>query len=234
MRQKSTFPLVRIGFKRSKRISKVCSYGFESRPGHTDEPDQMPTGRVGRSVAPMHGYGPDGLWFRPMTHHRLGWGLRAGLAVMLGVVGLLPAGFVSPLPATAATSNYVALTPARLLDTRPTNPVVAGGSIDVAVLGHGGVPASGVAAVFVNVTVVSPATDGFLTAWPKGLPQPTASTLNFTSAATIANGALVRVGSNGAISLSVSATTHVLVDVQGYVPSDSTIVSTPPARLLDT
>ena len=169
-----------------------------------------------------------------MTHHRFGRSRRVFLALTLGLVGVFPGALVSPLPAAAAAVNYVALTPARLLDTRPTDPVAALGAIEVAVLGHGGVPAAGVSAVFINVTSVSPLGDGFLTAWPTGLAQPTASTLNFTAGTTVANGALVRVGTNGAISLSVSVATNVLVDVQGYVPSDSTIVTMPAARLLDT
>jgi exo-beta-1,3-glucanase (GH17 family) len=170
-----------------------------------------------------------------MLSQRIGRIVRTTAALALLAVGVL---VISPLavpPAVAAAGpSYVALVPARLLDTRPNNAPGPGGTVDVVVLGRAGVPPSGVAAVFVNVTAVAPSVDGFLTAWPASQTRPNASTLNFATGTTIANGALVRLGANGAISLYVSGATDVLLDVQGYVPTDSAVITMSPLRLLDT
>ena len=116
-------------------------------------------------------------------------------------------------------------TPARLLDTRPggvtfdgqaagVGPLGAASVLNVSVLGRGGVPNSGVGAVVVNVTVVSPSANSYVTVYPTGASRPNASNLNFTTGQTIANMVIVPVGSNGRISLYNNAgQTHLLVDV---------------------
>lgn len=128
---------------------------------------------------------------------------------------------------------YVAVAPSRMLDTRGGTRPAAGSVTDVVISGRGGVPA-GAAAVYVSVTAVDAAGVGYLTVWPSGGTQPVASTLNVTAGATVANGTLVGLGSGGAISLFSSVGAHLLVDVQGYVPTGSSIRTTAPARLLDT
>ena len=65
------------------------------------------------------------------------------------------AGWYAPTPAPVS-----ALTPARVLDTRtgngaPPAPLGAGVAMDVQVTGRGGVPATGVSAVVLNVTVTT-------------------------------------------------------------------------------
>ena len=69
------------------------------------------------------------------------------------------------------------LVPARLLDTRtgtgaPAAKMSAGQTLDLQVTGQGGVPASGVSAVVLNVTATSPTTAGFLTVFPTGVARP--------------------------------------------------------------
>jgi exo-beta-1,3-glucanase (GH17 family) len=170
--------------------------------------------------------------------------VSAALATLPAVLAAAPEAAAAPFAAasdqaaaTAAVSgsSYIALAPERLLDTRNSVVVPAGGTVEVPVLGQAGVPIGGASAVFVNVTVVTPGGDGFLTAWPGGTTQPPTSTLNYASGQTIANGALVRVGTNGRINVAASASTHVLVDVQGYTPSDSPVVPlASAARLVDT
>ena len=54
-----------------------------------------------------------------------------------------------------------------------------GGVLNLTVTGRGGVPASGVDAVAVNVTVTNPTVPSFLTIWPTGEARPTAANLNF-------------------------------------------------------
>lgn len=78
---------------------------------------------------------------------------------------------------TAASGRYNALNPARIVDTRNgtggfVSPVGIGGTISPKVTGVGGVPASGVSAVVLNVTVTEPTTGGFLTVFPNGTTPP--------------------------------------------------------------
>ena len=56
-----------------------------------------------------------------------------------------------------------------------------GSTTSVTVLGTGGVPASGVGAVAVHVTVTGATGSGYVTAYPGGGTAPTASTLNVTA-----------------------------------------------------
>ncbi len=140
----------------------------------------------------------------------------------------------------AVTRDYLAVNPTRLVDTRngvPTATTVrlaAGGSIDIMVIGRGGVPTTNVGAVFINVTAVKPVGPGYLTVFPSGSLQPNASTLNFAAGQVVANGALVAVGTDGRIVVYSSAATDLLVDVQGYAPIAGTVVGVAPSRLLDT
>ncbi len=137
------------------------------------------------------------------------------------------------------------LLPARLLDTRPGQTTIdnqqagtglanAGTVTKVKVVGRGSVPAASVGSVAVNVTAVSPQTSGYVTVWPTGQTQPTASNLNFTTNQTIPNLVISKVGNDGTISIYTSTTTHLIVDIAGYFPTTSTYVGLQPARLLDT
>ena len=78
--------------------------------------------------------------------------------------------------AASANGGFVPLTPARVLDTRsgigaPKAKVASHGTLSFDVAGQGGVPATGVSAVVLNVTVVA-ALDGsgYITAFPGGAP----------------------------------------------------------------
>ena len=145
-----------------------------------------------------------------------------------------------------SASTYTGLSPARLLDTRPGGAttdgqfsgggaVPAGQSLDLTVTGRGGVPASGVGAVVLNVTATDPTAAGFVTVYPTGSTRPTASNLNFTAGESIPNLVIAKVGAGGKVSLyNFSGTTDLVVDVLGYFPSASTYTGLSPARLLDT
>jgi hypothetical protein len=90
-----------------------------------------------------------------------------------------------------------------------------------------------------NVTVVpSTGTLGYLTIWPAGQPQPVVSTMNSVDGRVKANAAIVPAGNNGAVSIYVTDTTNVIVDVNGYFapPTGSTLAfyPLPPCRVADT
>ncbi|MFT3792480.1 MAG: hypothetical protein QM741_15775 [Rudaea sp.] len=147
---------------------------------------------------------------------------------------------------TPTTSPFVALNPARLLDTRGgaqtvdaqyagTGALYADNQIDLAVLGRGGLPAAGVGAVALNVTATNPSAPGYVTVWPGDASRPLASNLNFTTGRTTPNLVVVKVGANGLVSLFNSAgLTDLIADVVGYFGATSSLTATTPARLLDT
>ena len=153
------------------------------------------------------------------------------------------AGYFRPyLPTLGAA--YTPLPPERLLDTRsgngrPAGGVDAGATVILQVTGRGGVPATGVSAVVLNVTVTEPDSVGFLAAYPSAEARPLASNLNWRAGDTVANLVVVKVGSGGKVNLYSSGSAHVIADVAGWYGADgSTPVGTytelAPSRILDT
>ena len=153
--------------------------------------------------------------------------------------------------AAAATSfpgapgSFVALTPARVLDTRSSigasGPVQAGGTVSLAIAGSGGVPAAGAGAVVLNVTVTETKAPGYITVYPSGTSVPTASNLNFVAGETIPNLVTVKLGVDGKVMLtnSSSASVQMVADVAGYYTGGTPTVAgaysaLAPSRLLDT
>jgi hypothetical protein len=141
--------------------------------------------------------------------------------------------------------GFQSLVPARLLDTRPgtttidgafagTGTIGAAAPLDLLVTGRGGVPASGVGSVVLNVTVTAPAVGGYITVWPTGDTRPNASNLNFATGQTIANLVVAKVGTGGRVSLFTDSTAvHVIADVVGFAnPAGVSAIN--PQRLLDT
>lgn len=156
-------------------------------------------------------------------------------------------GAVSAVVTPQAGGTYHALSPVRILDTRNgtggvSSPIGPAGMLTLQVAGRGGVPASGVSAVTLNVTVTDTTASSFLTLWPAGTPLPVVSNLNWVPGETVPNLVEVALGIGGQVSLfNLAGSTDVVVDVEGYV-GDSTNSSGPvgmfnglvPARLLDT
>ena len=108
--------------------------------------------------------------------------------------------------------------PARLLDTRSTSsPLGPAGVVSLQVTGNGGIPASGVSGVVLNVTVTGGTQPSFVTAWPSGSARPGASNLNFTGGATIANRVVVKLSSAGKVDFyNLQGSVHLIVDVNGW------------------
>ncbi len=156
-----------------------------------------------------------------------------------------PSATPTPTPDPNATyGHYHPLTPARILDTRDgtgqpgPGTVGPGETITVDVTNQGGVPALGVTAVAVNVTVTGPTATSYLTVFPAN-PRPTASNLNFVLNQTVANLVIVKVGSDGNIRIYNNAgDVHVIADVVGWFGDNSAGASRfralSPVRILDT
>jgi hypothetical protein len=164
------------------------------------------------------------------------------------VVDLLGS-FATAANTSGGAGHFNPLTPARITDTRAGSgqpnagkTIGAGLSLTVQVTGAGGVPATGVSAVVMNVTEADNTAGGFLTAYPQGTTAPTASNLNFVPGQVVANRVIVPVSASGQINiLNHAGNTDVVVDVNGYF-SDSTGAATAgslfnpvtPARVVDT
>ncbi len=135
--------------------------------------------------------------------------------------------------------QFVTVPPCRLVDTRQTGgPIQGGTSRNFAVpqLGGCGIPTTA-AAYSLNVTVAPHGSLGYLTIWPEGEIQPFVSTINSPDGRTKANAAIVPSG-NSAVSVYVTNTTDVILDIDGYftAPGAGTLqfYSLPPCRLVDT
>ena len=141
---------------------------------------------------------------------------------------------------------FQSLTPARVLDTRsgvgaPVAKVGPNATVHLQVAGAGGVPASGVSAVVLNVTVTAPTRGGHLTVHADGTALPVASNLNFEPGQTVPNLVVAPVGGNGRVAMQNGSwgTLDLVADVAGYILSGTpaqpgAFASLAPARLLDT
>jgi uncharacterized repeat protein (TIGR03803 family) len=140
--------------------------------------------------------------------------------------------------------QFVPLAPCRVVDTRKPDgpfggPAIAGHTARSFALPQGDCGIPNTATVYsVNVTAVPHSQLGYLTIWPTGQSQPTVSTMN-SDGRIKANAAIVPAGTGGAVSIYVTDTTDVVLDVNGYFTA-TTPVSTyefyplPPCRLVDT
>ncbi len=129
--------------------------------------------------------------------------------------------------AASALGNVQPLAPARIVDTAiglgvPRAPLAGVHPLDVAVLGRGGVPATGVSAVVLNVTVASAQHSGYLSVYPSGGSRPGTSNLNFSAGRTVAGLVVVPVGADGKVTVYSGSTGSIrlVADVQGYVLGD--------------
>src|SRR5665648_930935 len=164
--------------------------------------------------------------------------------VMLGV--LATSAPVGAAAAVAVPGGFTSLTASRLLDTRtgvgaPKAPVAAGGTVALQITGRGGVPASGVSAVVLNVTVTAPTSVGYLTVYADGTTRPGVSNLNFVADQSVPNLVIARVGTGGRVALfnGWPGTLQLIADVSGYYVAGAPSVpggftSLAPIRLLDT
>ena len=150
------------------------------------------------------------------------------------------------------TDKYVAISPARILDTRKgigtggtVAQIPAKGSVTLTVAGSdsGTIPSTGVSAVAMNLTAVGGTKNGVITAFPTGESTPTVSNLNYSTGQTIANMSIVPVSSSGQVTFynNSSGSVDLLADADGYYSSTTTVstasayvAQAEPIRILDT
>jgi hypothetical protein len=123
------------------------------------------------------------------------------------------------------TPSFTPITPSRVFDTRPGE----GGLRTVSKLKISGptelrvkltdlsglVPASGVGAVSLNVTVTEAGGSGFVTVYPCGT-RPNASSLNYVAGQTVPNAVIAPVSPSGEVCFYSQAPVHLLADVNGW------------------
>jgi hypothetical protein len=140
---------------------------------------------------------------------------QSSLDVVADINGYLPAG-----------ASYTPVVPERLLETRPAGQTGYSGAkpgadstIELAVIGVGATQVPpGTSAVVLNVTGVSPESDGFVTVWPCGSPRPTASNLNLAAGGIVPNLVMTKVGTAGKVCIYTQASAHIVADINGYWP----------------
>ena len=120
-----------------------------------------------------------------------------------------------------AAGRMVALSPGRVLDTRDGTGVaaarVAQAPISLKLTGVAGVPTSGVSAVLLNVTVVNPTMQTYVTVYPGGGQRPVASNLNASRGQVVPNSVVARLGPDGTVLIyNNSGTVDLVADVMGY------------------
>ena len=140
--------------------------------------------------------------------------------------------------------RYTPVSPARLLDTRngtgrggAVGQVPAGGTIELAVTGVGGVPSTGVATVMLNVTATElRGPDTHVDVFPSGEPRPATSNLNVTSGESVANLVMAKVANGRVMLYNNAGSVDLVADVQGWFGpgAATTYGSTAPVRDLDT
>ncbi|MDA8379937.1 MAG: IPT/TIG domain-containing protein [Actinomycetota bacterium] len=149
-----------------------------------------------------------------------------GIDVVVDVEGYVTVG---------AGDSYEGFAPERICDTRPNNPSNLTGPaaqcnakhlspttpLTIEATGFPGVPTSGVAAVALSVTVADSAGPGWITVYPAASPRPVASALNVARGAAATNGVVVPVAASGAITIAGDLSAQVIVDVAGWIGTDS-------------
>ena len=121
--------------------------------------------------------------------------------------------------------SFTAVSPSRVFDTRPgegglrtVSKVKISGATELKVKLtdlSGLVPASGVGAVSLNVTVTQPDGAGYVTVYPCGT-KPNASSLNYVAGETIPNAVIAPVSAQGEVCFFSTQPTHILADVNGW------------------
>jgi hypothetical protein len=122
-----------------------------------------------------------------------------------------------PIETPAGATMLYLVTPCRVHDTRDSgSPVENGTTRSVAVAGSCGVPA-GAVAVSANITVVAPASPGWISLYPADVAWPGTSTLNYRTARTRANASVVTLSADGVLNVkNAGSTVHVIIDVTAY------------------
>ena len=131
-------------------------------------------------------------------------------------------GYFVPLGTSASSLDFYPLTPCRVVDTRGSTGTLGGPSLTAGETrsfpiqsSSCGIPSTA-QAYSLNITAAPQGPMGWLTAWATGQSQPAVSTLNAPTGAITANADIVSAGSGGDVSVYVTDSSNVIIDVNGY------------------
>ncbi|MER7521029.1 FlgD immunoglobulin-like domain containing protein [Streptomyces sp. NPDC126499] len=125
----------------------------------------------------------------------------------------------------AGGAAFIGVGPDRGFDTRTANDwtrgkIGPGETVTWWASGFPGVPAKGVRAVVLNLTVTNPRAAGYVSAFPAGERRPSVSSVNFIAGQTVPNLVVVPMSEDGKISFyNHSGSTDLIADVVGYYGS---------------
>ncbi len=147
-------------------------------------------------------------------------------------------------PTTPTPARFSPLSPVRVLDTRTglgstdgPHRLLKDGRVEVKVLGVGGVPSTGVAAVAVNLTGVSNDGPDYLSAYATDSPYDLMRDVQTRTGDSRTSLVVTRVGTDGHVSVVNGVRpAHATLDIVGYFPTTGGSSYTPvrPVRVLDT
>ena len=140
---------------------------------------------------------------------------RVTLLAAVGLVALAGTTASDAAPPEPPPAVYHSIAPERILDTRidPGQPLGADETLMVTVPGM----TDDVSAVVVNVTVAEGTERSYLTLYPADIERPGTSTINWSTAAPVANAATVLLGADQEIAVyNAHGSVHVVLDVLGY------------------
>ncbi len=139
---------------------------------------------------------------------------------------------------------FHAVNPSRLFDTRAGESpdalrtvaqVGPANVLEVKVTDLAGlVPASGVAAVSLNVAVTNPAAAGFVTVYPCSATRPLVASVNYAAGETVSNAVIAPVSATGTICFYSLAAADIVVDINGWFETGDAYGAAGPARVFDT
>lgn len=141
---------------------------------------------------------------------------------------------VSGTVTTAQAEVYVSINPTRVLDTRgpasfgpvgvpQARPLGPGEQLDLELAGPDQLIPAEATAVVLNTTIDHDASlHSFITLWPAGEPRPGSSTNNAVPGNEVANATVIRLGTNGSISIfNQQGNINLILDAVGYfIPLD--------------
>ncbi len=136
---------------------------------------------------------------------------------------------------TDGSTTLVPKSPTRLYDTRTTKQILKSTIVRLVDLGE----LAGATGMVLNVTAVTPRTDGYVTVFPTDLAgtcsaPPEVSNLNFVAGETVPNRVDLRVSGRSAACIMSSADTHIVIDlIASYSAGGERWTALTPSRVLD-
>jgi hypothetical protein len=165
--------------------------------------------------------------------------VRNNIASTIQVIGDVAGYYTGGTP--NAPGAFQAIPFQRAFDTRPSNPLAPGSVTAMPIAGHGGVPATGVAAVLANLTVLSPARAGSVSTWASDASWDGSASASFTAGRTEQDVLSVALGSDGTAMIrnNTGAPLQVVLDLIGYYLNGTptgygTYQPITPSRVFDT